>query len=81
VEAVAIATKVESAIGTLARCAFFWASSSLLMNSGMLVIVSCQRYLWSYNTFRCVMSSLSTFRCLTPEVHPKVSYILSSYFR
>ena len=41
----------------------------------------CQRYLWSYNTFRCVMSSLSTFRCLTPDVHPRVSYILSSYFR
>ena len=41
----------------------------------------CQRCLWSYNTFRCVTSSLSTFRCLTPEVHPRVSYILSSYFR
>ena len=40
VEAVAIATNIESAIGTLARCVFFWASSSLLMNSGMLVVVS-----------------------------------------
>ena len=36
----AIATRVESAIGTLARCAFFWTSSSLLMNSGVLVVVS-----------------------------------------
>ncbi len=39
-EVVAIATKVEPATGTLARCDFFWASSNLLINSGMLFVVS-----------------------------------------